>query len=115
MMTKRTRRLGTVFALAAACVLSLITAAAGNAAGRIGMVCDPGGPTFNLVANAGYIETPDGNSVFMWSVADQAVDGGHFQAPGPVLCVTQGDTVTITLHNGLDVHPAAPSMVPENV
>ena len=70
MMTKRTRRLGTVVALGAACALSLITAAAGNAAGRIGMVCDPGGPTFNLVANTGYIETPDGNSVFMWSVAD---------------------------------------------
>jgi FtsP/CotA-like multicopper oxidase with cupredoxin domain len=115
MMTKRTRRLGTVLALAAACALSLVTAPAGNAAGRIGMVCDPGGPTFNLVANTGYIETPDGNSVFMWSVADQALNGGHFQAPGPVLCVNQGDTVTINLHNGLDVHAAAPSMVPENV
>jgi FtsP/CotA-like multicopper oxidase with cupredoxin domain len=114
-MTKTTRRRGVVLALAAACALSMAIPANGWAAPRIGMVCTPGGPTFNLVANTGYIETPDGNSVFMWSVADQAVNGGHFQAPGPVLCVNQGDTVTINLHNGLDVHAAAPSMVPENV
>jgi FtsP/CotA-like multicopper oxidase with cupredoxin domain len=115
MMTKRTRRLGTIFALAAACALSLITAAPGQAAGRIGMVCAPGGPAFDLHASTGDIETPDGNSVFMWSFANQVGTTSHFQAPGPVLCVNEGQTVTITLHNDLDAHPAAPNMVPENV
>jgi FtsP/CotA-like multicopper oxidase with cupredoxin domain len=36
--------------------------------------------------------------MFMWGYAPA---GGHFQYPGPVLCVNQGDTVTITLHNSL--------------
>jgi FtsP/CotA-like multicopper oxidase with cupredoxin domain len=99
-MTKRPRRLGT--ALAAACALLLATAGAGQAAG-VGMACTPGGPTYDLVAKTGYIETPDGNSVFMWSLANQAVNSGRFQAPGPVLCVTEGQTVRITLHNTLNV------------
>ena len=61
---------------------------------RIGMVCTPGTVsgsthTFNLVAKTGYIDTPDGNSIFMWSYANaDAPDSGHFQSPGPVLCVT---------------------------
>jgi FtsP/CotA-like multicopper oxidase with cupredoxin domain len=112
-MTRSTRRLGAACAAAVACLLAL--AAPGAGAARIGMVCTPGGPAFDLVANTGRIETPDGNSVFMWSLADQAVDGGHFQSPGPVLCVTEGQTVTIHLHNGLDQHPSAPAMVPGNV
>ena len=34
---------------------------------------------------------PDGNSVFMWSYANaDAPDNGHFQSPGPVLCVDPG-------------------------
>ena len=101
--------MGVVLTLAASCALVLSSAAR---AGNIGMVCTPGGPTFNLVANTGYMETPDSNSLFMWSYASQ---GGDFQTPGPVLCVTEGDTVTIHLHNGLDSHPTAPTMVPENV
>ena len=55
---------------------------------KVGMVCAPGTPssgsthTFNLVANTGYIQTPDGNSVFMWSYANaDAPDNGHFQTP----------------------------------
>src|SRR5262245_60655341 len=113
-MTKRDRRLFILVGLLASFVLSVSTAQAA----KIGMVCTAGaapGATFNLVANSGYIETPDGNSVFNWSYADQNTNGGHFQEPGPVLCVNQGDTVTINLHNGLDVHPAQPSMVPQNV
>jgi FtsP/CotA-like multicopper oxidase with cupredoxin domain len=62
-----------------------------------GMVCTAG-PTFSLTARTGYNETPDGNSILMWSYA---VTGGAFQSPGPVLCVTQGDTVTVNLHNTL--------------
>ena len=65
--------------------------------------------TFNLVADTGYIETPDGNSVFMWSYADaDRRDARHFQSPGPVLCVTQGQTVVVNLTNNL---PEATSIV----
>jgi hypothetical protein len=113
-MTHRYRRLGILFGVVASCVLCASTAQAA----KIGMVCTTGvapGATFNLVAKPGYIETPDGNSVFNWSFADQNSGGGHFQEPGPVLCVNQGDTVTVNVHNGLDVHPAQPNMAPENV
>ena len=115
-MTKRTRRLSLV--------LSLVTGAALLAQGsadalppgtpRIGMVCTPGTVndttrTFTLVANTGYIQTPDGNTVFMWSYS---VDGDPnfpvFQSPGPVLCVTQGETVVVSLRNTL---PEATSIV----
>src|SRR5882757_7517820 len=74
---------------------------------KVGMVCTPGsvsGPThtFNLVAKPGYIDTPDGNSVFMWSYANaDAPDSGQFQSPGPVLCATQGETVVVNLTNNL--------------
>ena len=74
---------------------------------RTGIVCTPGTVsgsthTFNLVAKKGYIDTPDGNSVFMWSYADlDAPDNGRFQSPGPVLCVTQGQTVVVNLTDNL--------------
>ena len=64
---------------------------------EFGMVCSTG-PEFSLRATSGYISTPDGNSVYMWSYADGA---GAFQYPGPVLCVNQGDTVTVHLTNDL--------------
>ncbi len=41
---------------------------------------------------------PDGNSIFAWSYAN---GNGDFQFPGPELCVTEGDTVTIILNNTL--------------
>ena len=41
---------------------------------------------------------PDGNTMFMWGYS---AGGGAFQHPGPVLCVNQGDTVTVILHNTL--------------
>jgi hypothetical protein len=101
--------------LAVACTLAAGTAllAPGHAealppgAPKIGMVCTPGTVsggthTFNLVAKTGYIDTPDGNSVFMWSYANaDAPDSGQFQSPGPVLCVTQGQTVVVNLTNTL--------------
>src|SRR6185437_4916102 len=74
---------------------------------KIGMVCTPGSVsgtthTFNLVANTGYADTPDGNSVFMWSYANHdAPDNDHFQTPGPVLCVAEGETVVVNLTNTL--------------
>lgn len=54
--------------------------------------------TFTLSAKTGYISMADGNQVFMWSYAEGEDD---FQYPGPILCVQQGDTVTIVLHNQL--------------
>lgn len=63
----------------------------------IGIACTTG-PSFNLTTQTGYINLPDGNTMFMWGYAP---DGQSFQHPGPVLCVNQGDTVTISLHNTL--------------
>ncbi len=67
-------------------------------------MCTPG-PTFNLETRSGYMQTPDGNSLFMWTYARS---GGSFQVPSPVLCVNEGDTVTINLTNNL---PEAASIV----
>lgn len=80
-----------------------------------GLVCAPGStadayhppkaplptnPSFVLTAQDGYIATPDGNSIYMWGYA---IGGGNYQDPGPVLCVNEGDTVTVTLRNTLPV------------
>ena len=54
--------------------------------------------TFSLDATSGYVTTPDGNSVYMWSYT---ATGRSFQLPGPTLCVTSGTTVTVTLRNSL--------------
>ena len=63
-----------------------------------GMVCTSG-PNFNLTSHTGYVGTPDGNVVYMWGLSSGA---DPFQYPGPVLCVTEGDTVTVILHNTLN-------------
>ena len=70
------------------------------AAPAVGVVCTSGGanPTFNLDTKTGYISMPDGNTMFMWGYS---VTGQDFQSPGPVLCVNEGDTVTVVLHNHL--------------
>lgn len=60
---------------------------------------------FVLNARDGYITTPDGNSIYTWSYSPGS---GAFQYPGPMLCVHEGDTVTITLKNSL---PVATSLV----
>src|SRR6478735_5124501 len=102
-MTRTTRRLVLVVALVAGAAPLLPTSIAALPANapKIGMVCSvPTTPNvFNLTARTGYADTPDGNSVFMWSYANaDAPDNGGFQTPGPVLCVTQGSTVTVHLH-----------------
>lgn len=63
-----------------------------------GMVCT-NGPSFTLTSKTGYIGTPDGNVVYMWGLSSGS---DAFQYPGPVLCVNQGDTVTIVVHNTLN-------------
>lgn len=77
------------------------TAATAN---QDGVVCTTnsanGLASFLLTARDGYISMPDGNSIYMWSYA---AANGAFQHPGPVLCVTEGETVNITLLNALRV------------
>src|SRR5215831_18965900 len=98
-MSRRTRRLGLALALAAGSAVLIPRHASALPVGfaKIGMVCTPGSVagtthTFNLVAN----------SIFMWSYANQDTpDNSHFQTPGPVLCVTQGETVVVNLTNTL--------------
>jgi hypothetical protein len=94
-MMMRARRLLAVSTLVAAGYALL--GAAGAGAATTGLVCT-NGPNFNLTTTTSTVDTPEGNTVFMWGYS---VVGGPFQTPGPVLCVTQGQTVTITLDNTL--------------
>ncbi len=73
------------------------SAAAATNGPKVGIVCESG-PAFNMTTDADYINLPDGNTAYMYGY--QLV-GHRFQHPSPVLCVNQGDTVTITLTNGL--------------
>jgi FtsP/CotA-like multicopper oxidase with cupredoxin domain len=65
-----------------------------------GLVCTAG-PAFALVATRGRVTTPEGNNLLMWSYGPDDAAGGRFQLPGPVLCVTEGQQVTVTLRNAL--------------
>jgi FtsP/CotA-like multicopper oxidase with cupredoxin domain len=70
----------------------------------VGIVCTDGSggvagsPIFDLTTKSGYISLPDGNTAFMWGYSS-GFDA--FQHPGPTLCVDEGDTVTVILHNTL--------------
>jgi hypothetical protein len=65
-----------------------------------GMICTSNpSSTFTLTTRSGYISLPDGNVVYMWGFSE---GGGAFQHPSPVLCVNEGDTVTIVLNNTLN-------------
>jgi multicopper oxidase len=96
--------------LVAAPFASLCLAAAAQAAA-------PGitGPTFNLTAQTAFLNQPDGNQVYSWGYgcngnpagtapAAMTVPCPSMQVPGPTLIVTEGQTVTVNLLNGL---PAA--------
>jgi FtsP/CotA-like multicopper oxidase with cupredoxin domain len=83
--------------LALAPLGQLRQASAASAGPRVGIVCDTSpSATFSLTTMDGHILLPDGTTMYMWSYSR---DGEPFQYPGPVLCVNQGDTVTIVLHN----------------
>jgi len=71
----------------------------------VGIVCTEG-PTFSLEAKSGFIQMPDMNTMYMWSFAPL---GGDFQHPGPILCVNEGDTVTVTLKNSLPNYLSLPT------
>ena len=76
------------------------------------------GPTFNLTAQGAYITQPDGQAVYSWGYGCNGAPSGYapatltvstfcntMQIPGPTLIVTEGQTVTVNLKNGLP--PAA--------
>ena len=69
-----------------------------------GVLCTAGSgvsgvSNFTVQAADGEISMPDGNAIYTWSYTAR----GSFQFPGPVLCVTEGDTVNVTLQNDLKV------------
>ena len=70
------------------------------------------GPTFNLTAQEGYLNQPDGEAVYSWGYGCNGTPAGFaptlpnqncptMQVPGPTLIVHENDTVTINLLNGL--------------
>jgi FtsP/CotA-like multicopper oxidase with cupredoxin domain len=71
------------------------------------------GPIFNLTAQQAFISQPDGSMIYSWGYgcriapsgfAPAAISTGFcptMQVPGPTLIVTEGQTVTVNLTNGL--------------
>jgi FtsP/CotA-like multicopper oxidase with cupredoxin domain len=95
---------GTLVAVGVAATTQVAPATAADPP-RNGIVCTTGGakahePVFDLTTRTGYIDLPDGNTAYMWGYS---AGFDPFQHPGPVLCVHEGDTVTVILHNTLDV------------
>jgi len=73
------------------------------------------GPTFNLTAQQAFLNQPDGEAIYSWGYGCNGTPTGFaptlphqtcptMQVPGPTMIVTEGDTVTVNLLNGL---PAA--------
>jgi FtsP/CotA-like multicopper oxidase with cupredoxin domain len=110
MTTTSLPRLRRVFTVALALLVMLAVGvvpvqSSAHAGTSEGLRCDygtassqavPTARTFSLTATSGYIQTPDGNTIFMWGYAGPS---GQFQLPGPTLCANQGDTVTVSLRN----------------
>jgi FtsP/CotA-like multicopper oxidase with cupredoxin domain len=76
------------------------------------------GPAFNLTAAPFFLNQPDGEAVYSWGYGCTTAPSGYApaaittatcpsaagmigQVPGPTLIVTEGQTVTVTLTNGL--------------
>src|ERR1044072_2079140 len=71
------------------------------------------GTTFNLTAQPAYLSQPDGTAVYSWGYGCRTAPAGFapdlgitatcgsMQGPGPTLIVTQGQTITVNLTNGL--------------
>jgi FtsP/CotA-like multicopper oxidase with cupredoxin domain len=104
-------------------LLPWVVAAAALSGAAAVQAAAPGitGPTFNLTAQAASISQPDGQAVYSWGYGCTAPPDGTnnkfapatitttpfcntMQIPGPTLVVTEGQSVSVTLSNGL---PAA--------
>jgi FtsP/CotA-like multicopper oxidase with cupredoxin domain len=96
-------------ALMVAVVLLLAPASFAAAPGITGGALTP---AFNLTAQAAYLNQPDGEAVYSWGYGCNGSPAGFaptmpnqtcpaMQVPGPTLIVTEGDTVTVNLLNGL--------------
>jgi FtsP/CotA-like multicopper oxidase with cupredoxin domain len=71
------------------------------------------GPSFDLIASPSYITQPDGQMMYSWGYGCNTAPAGYapaaitatfcntMQIPGPTLIVTEGQTVTVKLTNGL--------------
>ena len=71
------------------------------------------GPIFKLTAQTAFLNQPDGSSVYSWGYGCNGAPTGFapakitnatcgtMQVPGPTLIVTEGQTVTVNLSNGL--------------
>jgi FtsP/CotA-like multicopper oxidase with cupredoxin domain len=71
------------------------------------------GPAFNLTAQTAFLNQPDGSMVYSWGYGCNGAPAGFapaaiggaicptMQVPGPTLIVTEGQTVTVKLTNGL--------------
>jgi FtsP/CotA-like multicopper oxidase with cupredoxin domain len=111
------RPLRRMLALAAAALATVAATATAQVAPatadpppRNGIVCTPGTAqttadavpvtyrVFDLSTRTGYIDLPDGNTMFMWGYSSGF---DPFQHPGPVLCANEGDRITVVLHNTL--------------
>jgi len=78
-----------------------------------GITGGAGTPLFNLTAQAAYLSQPDGQAIYSWGYGCSVAPSGYLptaisgtfcntmQVPGPTLIVTEGDTVTVKLTNGL--------------
>ena len=82
----------------------------------------PGPVSIDLWADEGVVSMPDGSPpipIWGFTVVDPAVEACTPTFPGPVLDVTDGNTVDITLHNMLDVNLAltfpGQDLVPDTV
>ncbi|HEY0745100.1 MAG TPA: multicopper oxidase domain-containing protein [Steroidobacteraceae bacterium] len=102
-------------------LLSLTTLAASLTLGAAAQAAAPGitsttgaAGAFNLTAQIGNLNQPDGNAVYSWGYGCSANSSpkfapaaitnaacGAMQVPGPTLIVTEGTTVTVTLTNNL--------------
>src|SRR5882762_7254727 len=109
LITKKVTSMKRLLPLAAAAAALALTAAAHAAAPGIT------GPGFALIAQAAPISQPDGQAVYSWGYGCTTAPASSrfvpatsvtpfchtMQVPGPTLVVTEGQSVSVTLTNGL--------------
>ena len=115
--TKKTTSMNRLLSLVATGVALLLTVAAHAAVPGIT------GPTFNLIAQPASLNQPDGAAVYAWGYGCNGGPSGFapaaisnatcptMQVPGPTLIVTEGQTVTVNLTNGLPTSAGNTSML----